>query len=87
MLGVRGRGASGSITPAVLNNLHGTERPVLAMRRCRVPFRLTAFVLSVGLNACGSGVSEDPGTVEGEVVETPFAETFSVVERNGYRIA
>ena len=56
------------------------------MRRCRVPSRLTAFVLSVGLAACGSGVSEDPGTVEGEVVETPFTETFSVVERDGYRV-
>ena len=31
-------------------------------------------------------MSDDPGTVEGDVVETPFAETFSVVERDGYRI-
>ena len=56
------------------------------MRRGRVPFRLTAFALSVGPAACGSGVSDDPGTVEGEAVETPFAETFSVVERDGYRV-
>ena len=42
--------------------------------------------LSVGLAACGSGATNDPGMVEGEVVETPFAETFSVVERDGYRI-
>ena len=50
------------------------------------PSRLAALVLSVGLAACGSGVSDDPGIAEGDVVETPFAETFSVVERNGYRI-
>jgi len=31
-------------------------------------------------------VPDDPGTVEGEALETPYAETFSVVERNGYRI-
>ena len=48
--------------------------------------RLTAFALCVGLAACGSGVSQDPGTVEGHVVEMPFTETFSVVERDGYRI-
>ena len=54
----------------------------------RIPasFRLTALVLSVGVAACASGVSYDPGTVEGEPSETPFAETFSVVERDGYRI-
>ncbi|MYB05764.1 MAG: hypothetical protein F4Y24_05360, partial [Gemmatimonadetes bacterium] len=48
--------------------------------------RLTAFVLCVGLAACGSGVFDDPGMVEGEVVETPFTQTFSVVERDGYRV-
>jgi len=31
-------------------------------------------------------MSDDPGPVEGVVVETPFAETFGVVERDGYRI-
>ena len=43
-------------------------------------------VLPLGLAACGPGVPDDPGTVEGEALETPYAETFSVVERNGYRI-
>ena len=62
------------------------ERSVPALSRFGVPSRLAAFVLSVGLAACGSGPSDDPGTVEGEVVETPFARTFSVVERGGYRI-
>lgn len=47
---------------------------------------LKAFVLSAGLAACGPGEADDPGTVEGEVLETPFAETFSVVQRDGYRI-
>jgi len=40
----------------------------------------------LGLAACGPGMSDDPGPVEGVVVETPFAETFGVVERDGYRI-
>ena len=46
-----------------------------------------ALVLSVlFLAACGSGASNDPGPARGEVLETPYAETFSVVERDGYRI-
>jgi len=40
----------------------------------------------LGLAACGPGMSDAPGPVEGVVVETPFAETFGVVERDGYRI-
>ncbi|MYD87516.1 MAG: ABC transporter substrate-binding protein, partial [Acidobacteria bacterium] len=44
------------------------------------------WVLPLGLAACGTGVPDDPGTVEGEALETPYAETFSVVERDGYRI-
>ena len=52
----------------------------------RTPGRRTAFVLSLGLAACGSRVSDDPGAATGVVLETPFAEIFSVVERNGYRI-
>ncbi len=44
------------------------------------------WVLPLSLAACGPGVPDDPGTVEGEALETPYAETFSVVERNGYRI-
>ena len=47
---------------------------------------LTALVVSVGLAACGSGVPDDPGTLAGEPLETPYAKTFSVVERAGYRI-
>ena len=47
---------------------------------------LTALVVSVGLAACGSGVPDDPGTPAGEPLETPYAKTFSVVERAGYRI-
>ena len=66
--------------------LSSSERSVSAMRRFGVPSRLGAFVLSVGLAACGSGVSGDPPAVEGEVLETPLAQTFSVVERSGYRI-
>ena len=50
------------------------------------PSRLTAFVLLAGMAACGSGASDGPGAVAGEALETPFAETFSVVERNGYRV-
>ena len=47
---------------------------------------LTALVVSVGLAACGSGVPDDPGTPAGEPLETPYAKTFSVVERDGYRV-
>ena len=65
---------------------HDLESSSLATRRFRLPSRLAAFVLSVGLAACGPGVPDDPGTVEGEALETPYAETFSVVERDGYRI-
>ena len=66
--------------------LSSSERSVSAVRRFGVPSRLGAFVLSVGVAACGSGVSDDPAAVEGEVLETHLAETFSVVERSGYRI-
>ena len=45
-----------------------------------------ALGLSVGLAACGSGVPGDPGTLAGETLETPHTKTFSVVERDGYRI-
>jgi len=48
--------------------------------------RLTAFVVLAGVAACGSGASDGPGAVAGEALKTPFAETFSVVERNGYRV-
>ena len=65
---------------------HDPESSFSVLRRFRVPSRLAAFVLPVGLAACGSGVPDDPGTVEGEALETPYAETFSVVERDGYRI-
>ncbi|MXX56873.1 MAG: ABC transporter substrate-binding protein [Gemmatimonadetes bacterium] len=58
----------------------------VGLARAAEQFRLSAFVLSLGLGACGSGVPDDPGIVEGEVVETPFTQTFSVVERDGYRI-
>ncbi len=44
------------------------------------------FVLPFALAACGSGASDEPGTVAGEVLDTLFAEVFSVVERDGYRI-
>ncbi|MYA32481.1 MAG: ABC transporter substrate-binding protein [Gemmatimonadales bacterium] len=54
--------------------------------RIPAPYRLTALVLSVGFAACATGVSDDPGAVEGRPLATPFAETFSVVERDGYRI-
>ena len=36
--------------------------------------------------ACGFSASDGPGAVAGEALDTPFAETFSVVERNGYRV-
>ena len=52
----------------------------------RLPSRPTAFVLSFGLAACGPSASDDQGAVEGAVLETPLAEIFSVVERNGHRI-
>ncbi|MYN67665.1 MAG: ABC transporter substrate-binding protein [Acidobacteria bacterium] len=67
-------------------------RPFVLFRHARLadvrgaPSRLTAVVLAVGLAACGPGIPDDPGTVEGETLETPYAETFSVVERDGYRI-
>ena len=48
--------------------------------------RLTVFVLPVALAACGSAAPDQPRTVAGEVLEMPFAEVFSVVERDGYRI-
>ena len=64
----------------------------------RAPGRLIALVLSVGLAACGSGVPDDPGTVESEAPETPDApdtpetpetpdtQIIRVVERDGYRL-
>ncbi len=56
------------------------------MRIDSLPSLPTALALSVGLAACGSGVSDDQGVFEGEVLETPFTQTFSVVERDGYRV-
>ena len=61
----------------------------------RAPGHLIALVLSVGLAACGSGVPDDPGTVESEAPETPDApdtpetpdtQIIRVVERDGYRL-
>ncbi len=45
-----------------------------------------ACALLVALAACGGGASDDPGPVAGEAFEVPHAETFRVVERDGYRI-
>ena len=52
----------------------------------RAPGCLMALILSVGLAGCGSGVPDDPGTLAGEPLETPWTKTFRVVERGGYRI-
>ncbi|MYB32565.1 MAG: ABC transporter substrate-binding protein, partial [Acidobacteria bacterium] len=51
-----------------------------------MPRRPAVFVLLLGLAACGSGVSGDPGALEGEALETPWTKTFRAVERDGYRI-
>ncbi len=48
--------------------------------------RLTAFALSLTVAACEPASPNDPGPARGDPLETPFAETFSVVERDGYRI-
>ncbi len=40
----------------------------------------------VGLAACGPGAPDDPGTLEGQALETPWTQTFRVVERDGVRI-
>ncbi len=45
-----------------------------------------ACALLVALAACGGGAPHDPGPVAGEAFEVPHAETFRVVERDGYRI-
>ncbi len=45
-----------------------------------------AGALLVALAACGGGAPGDPGPVAGEAFEVPHAETFRVVERDGYRI-
>ena len=45
-----------------------------------------AGALLVALAACGGGAPDDPGPVAGEAFEVPHAETFRVVERDGYRI-
>ena len=50
------------------------------------PSRPAVFVLLLGLAACGSGVPDDPGPLEGEALEVPWTKTFRVVERNGYRV-
>ena len=50
------------------------------------PSRPVVFVLLLGLAACGSGVPDDPGPLEGEAFEVPWTKTFRVVERNGYRL-
>ena len=52
----------------------------------RAPSRPAVFVLLLGLAACGSGVPDDPGPLEGEAFETPWTKTFRVVERSGYRV-
>ncbi|MCY3745286.1 MAG: ABC transporter substrate-binding protein [Acidobacteria bacterium] len=52
----------------------------------RAPRRPAVFVLLLGLAACGSGVSDDPGALEGAALETPWTKTFRAVERDGYRI-
>ena len=44
-----------------------------------------AFALLAALAACG-GAPDDPGPVVGEAFEVLHAETFRVVERDGYRI-
>ena len=51
-----------------------------------LPSRPAVFVLLVGLAACGSGVPEDPGPLEGEALEVPWTKTFRAVERDGYRV-
>jgi len=51
-----------------------------------LPSRPAVFVLFLGLAACGSGVSDDPGPLEGEALETPWTEVFRAVERDGYRV-
>ena len=56
------------------------------LRRVRASCHLMAPVLSVGLATCGPAAPDDPGELAGEALETPYAETFSVVERSGYRI-
>ena len=48
--------------------------------------RLTAFALSLTVTACEPAPPNDPGPAQGDPLETPFAETFSVVERDGYRV-
>ena len=50
------------------------------------PSRPAVFVLLLGLAACGSGVSDDPGPLEGEPLETPWTKVFRAVERDGYRV-
>ena len=50
------------------------------------PPRPAVFVLLIGLAACGFGVPDDPGPLEGEALEVPWTKTFRVVERNGYRV-
>ena len=63
-----------------------SARWFLAMRRCRTPSRPAVLVLLLGLAACGSGVPDDPGPLEGEALEVPWTETFRAVERDGYRV-
>ena len=60
-------------------------RPTVAVGS-RPPCRPAVLVLLLGLAACGSGVSDDPGALEGEALEMPWTETFRAVERDGYRI-
>ena len=64
-------------------------RSLSAALHFRAPSLPAAFFLSVCLAACGSGVpdgSGDPGPVEGETLETSCTETFSIVERDGFRV-
>ena len=70
----------------------GVENPVrerVRNGRFREPSRRRAFVLLVGLAACGPGAPDtpdDPAALEDEALETPGSKIFSVVERDGYHI-
>ena len=84
-----------SEAPPIPTSETGFEEPAFARvrdGRFRKPWRRTAFVLLVGLTACGPGApdgSDDPRTpetVEDEALETPGSQIFSVVERDGYHI-
>jgi len=48
--------------------------------------KLSLLAILAALAACGSGTTHDPRAAEGTEVETPFAEIFRIVERDGYHI-